>query len=135
MRQLLIILAPIISTLLFLGLVAYIVMSYFGKTEPPGFELAVLSSIFGGLLFSGGFFSNTFPGTEIQREVRRVGIMYLLATIGFVFLVVFLPMTRPEPTGLAYWVIFVVLAISMFGSAAVFAFATARLIRLIPQLW
>lgn len=137
MRTLTTILSPVVSILLFLGLIFYIVLAYFGKAEPPGFELAVVSSIFGGLLFSGAFIGRTSLKKEIQVEVRRIGILYLVATIGFIFLVLFLPMARikPEPTGIAYWVIFIVVALGMFGSALLFALATGRLIRIIPQLW
>jgi len=137
MRTLTFILSPVVSILLFVGLVLYIVLAYFGQADPPGFELAVVSSIFGGLLFSGAFLGGTSMSEETQREVRRIGILYLVATIGFIFLVLFLPMARikPEPTGVAYWAIFIVVAFGMFGSALFFAFATGRLIRIIPQLW
>jgi hypothetical protein len=135
MRTLTTILSPVVSVLLFLGLIFYIALAYFGKAEPPGFELAVVSSIFGGLLFSGAFIGKTSLSKEIQMEVRRIGILYLVATIGFIFLVLFLPMARIEPTGIAYWVIFIIVALGMFGSALLFALATGRLIRIIPQLW
>jgi len=130
-------LSPVVSLLLFIGLLFYIVLAYFGKAEPPGFELTVVSSILGGLLFSGAFIGRTSLSEEAQVEVRRIGILYLAATIGFLFLVLFLPMgrTEPEPTGVAFWVIFVVVALGMFGSALLFALATGRLIRIIPQLW
>ena len=35
--------------LLTLAIVVYIIAYYFGKAEPPGFELATISAIIGGL--------------------------------------------------------------------------------------
>ncbi len=119
---------------LFTGICTCIVLAYFGKSEPPGFELAVVSSIFGGLLLSGGLTGKTSLNTTMQKDIKQTGILYLVATIGFVFLVLFLPMARLNLQGIAYWVVFLILALSMFGAAWLFGKATARLIKLVFDL-
>lgn len=124
-----------VSIFLFVGICTYIALAYFGKSEPPGFELVVVSSIFGGLLISGGITGKASPNTTTQKNIKRTGILYLVATIGFVFLVLFLPMARLNLQGIAYWVVFLILALSMFGSAWFFGIATAKLIKIVFDLW
>ena len=124
-----------VSMFLFIGICTYIALAYFGKSEPPGFELAVVSSIFGGLLLSGGLTDKPFLSAKMRKDIKQIGILYLVATIGFVFLVLFLPMARLDLQGITYWVVFLILAFSMFGAAWLFAVATARLIKLVPDLW
>jgi uncharacterized membrane protein YjdF len=124
-----------VSMFLFIGICTYIALAYFGKSEPPGFELAVVSSIFGGLLLSGGLTNKAVLSAKMRTDIKQIGILYLVATIGFVFLVLFLPIARLDLQGITYWVVFLILALSMFGSAWLFSIATAKLIKLVPALW
>lgn len=127
---------PIIYALLYAGIMAYIVLYYVTKQEPPGFELATISGVIGGLLFSGAFIGGASQDSELQREVKRTGILYLVATIGFIFLALFLPMLEVEFTDMvAKWTVIIVVSLSLLASIIPFAWATAKLIALVPKLW
>ena len=127
---------PIIYTLLCVGIVAYIVLSYVAKQEPIGFELAIISSVIGGLLFSGAIAGTVSQNLELQKEVKRTGILYLVATIGFIFLALFWPMLKLEFTNIvAEWTVIIVIILSLLTSITPFAWATAKLATLIPKLW
>ena len=127
---------PIIYALLCIGIIAYIVLYYFTKQEPPGFELATISGVIGGLLFSGAFISGTSQNSELQGEVKRTGILYLVATIGFIFLALFWPMLKLEFTNIvAKWTVIIVIFLSLLASITPFAWATAKLAALVPKLW
>lgn len=129
------VLFPIIYVLLAIGILAYIPLCYFEKEEPPGFELAIVSAIIGGLLFSGGFAGTASRYSELQGKVKRIGLLYLVATIGFIFLALFVPMAKLEIQGIAYWTVFLVIVLSMLTSVLSFAWATAELVKLLPRLW
>jgi hypothetical protein len=127
---------PIIYVLLYGGIIAYIVLYYVAKQEPPGFELATISGVIGGLLFSGAFIGGASQTSELQREVKRTGILYLVATIGFIFLALFWPMLKLEFTNIvAKWTVIIVIFLSLIASITPFAWATAKLVTLVPKLW
>ena len=128
-----IILAPLVSVFLIAGVFVYIMLVYIGETEPPGFELALIPSILGGLLFSGVGTASLPP--QLQSQVKRIGILYLLATIGFILLILFLPAARLNLEGIAYCSVLSVLVFAIFESSFLFGIATFRLIYLTPELW
>ena len=131
---------PIIYMLLSIGIIAYIILYYVAKQEPPGFELATISGVIGGLLFSGAFAGrasqNSRAQRKLQKEVKRTGILYLVAAIGFIFLALFWPMLKLEFTNIvAEWTVIIVIFLSLLVSIIPFAWATAELAALIPKLW
>ena len=125
-----------IYMLLAIGILSYIPLAYFGTTEPPGFELAIVSAIIGGLLFSGRFSGMASEDAELVKKVRQIGILYLVATIAFVFLALFLQLAKVEfESIIANWTVILVNIVSMSVSVISFSWATAELAYIIPKLW
>jgi len=102
------------------------------ETALPIFELAKISAILGGLVLAGGFFT-TSP-QELKFKMRRIGALYLLATIAFVILGLALPIFAPLTEEMSYYLFFFILVIgSLIVSAVAFALATSGLTVLIPK--
>ena len=86
------------------GVAIYILQHFFGKTEPPSFELAIISAIIGGFALSSGFLEKVSSG--LQLTIRRIGTFYLGAAIAFVVFALVMPMAELETEGITYWVVF-----------------------------
>ncbi len=70
-----------VVTFLTMALVIYILES-FGKGEVPGFQLATISTIFGGFMLSSSVFGKA--ATDLKLRMRRIGAIYLIAAVAFV---------------------------------------------------
>lgn len=115
-----------------IGISLYIVLSY-TEGRVVGFELATISAIVGGLLLASGSISKDSRLSKFQGDIRRTGILYLAATISFVFIGLFLPLLKIP--GIAEWLGFVVVTIVLVPSLCFFGWATGDLVILLPQLW
>src|SRR3972149_989149 len=71
--------------LLAVAIIGYFFKYDFGKlgTEVPGFQLATVSAVIGGLLLAS---AGIALYAETQFTLRRVAVCYLLATVAFVVL-------------------------------------------------
>jgi hypothetical protein len=115
------------------GVAIYILQHFFGKTEPPSFELAIISAIIGGFALSSGFLEKVSSG--LQLTIRRIGTFYLGAAIAFVVFALVMPMAKLETEGITYWVVFLATSISMLAAIGFFAYATGFLIAKFPAIF
>ena len=112
-------------------IILYIVRNL-NNLEPPIFELAKICALIGGLILASGFF--TASSQDPKFEMRRVGALYLLASIAFVILGLSLPIYALETKGMSHYIFLVVTIASMIAGAVSFALATSWLIIIIPKL-
>jgi len=126
----------IVYFLLLIGLPLYIALAFFGKTEPPGLELAIVSAVIGGLLFSGGFPGIDSRNVKLAKKIRMVGLLYLVATIAFIFLALYLPLTQLKVEEIwVNWFVVIVFSISLLSYVITFAWATAALASILSEVW
>ena len=126
------------------AIVAYILVTYFGKIgEPPGFELATVSALIGGFILTSAFFGKASSG--LRLKLRRIGVSFLVATLAFVVFAICFPLIDKlpqelvfcnvnllvNPTVITVWVT----GISIGVGAASFAEGAVQLALVIPQLW
>ncbi len=119
--------------LLTLAIVVYIIAYYFGKAEPPGFELATISAIIGGfILTSAGLTSYAV----IQDRMKRTALFYLIGTIAFVVFGLFFPIVDTvQNIPIYYEIVLYTTAVSIGIGALSFSLGTVWLTFLIPKLW
>jgi hypothetical protein len=133
------ILGLILISLFNLGLAGYIVLSianYATNSKIPTFELATVSAIIGGLLFSSGFTGIIRVRPEIQNRVRRISLLYLVATLSFVFLTLYLTLAQVNYSDeLSKIIVLSANSVGILASLVSFSWANTELILLIPQLW
>ena len=123
----------IVVVVLTLAIVVYIITYYFGKAEPPGFELATVSAIIGGLILASAGLTSY---AVVQRRMKRTALFYLIATIAFVVFGLFFPiMDQFRSIPLYYQVIIYITASSIGIGALSFSLGTVGLALLIPHLW
>lgn len=126
-------LAPSLTVLVGFATLTYIISYFAGKAEPP-FELAKIAAIIGGFILAGGFFSASMP--DLGRELKRVGSLYLVATVSFVVFGLFLPISSQlQDKNLTYYIVLIPLIISLVIATTSFSCATAWLVRIFPKLW
>jgi hypothetical protein len=115
------------------AIIGYIITYYFGKTEPPGFELATISAIIGGfILASAGLASYA----AIQDRMRRTAFSYLIATVAFVVFALFFPVVdKLQNLPIYYNFVLITIAVSMGIGAVSFSVGTVWLAFLIPHFW
>lgn len=121
-------LSYLIAILFSFAIILFIIKTWLVmKDAQVGFNLAIISSVIGGLILASAFSSKE---TSIFRvPLRRIGLLYIIATISFVILGVSAPLL--ENYSFAPYIS----AISMVGGALSFAIATVLLIKEIPRLW
>jgi len=118
------------AILFMFAIVLYIVETNFGKDgEPVGFQLATISAIVGGLILASAFFDKASSDSGLRLNLRRIGVIYLVATIAFVVFGICFPIMDTLPY------ITYVTAVSMVAGAMSFAMGTVLLVREIPRLW
>ena len=66
---------------------AFYMIENFSQGHVPGFELATISTIFGGFMLSSSIFSNA--ASDLKLRMRRVGAIYLVAAVAFVIFHIF----------------------------------------------
>lgn len=116
------------------GVLMYI-LRYFppAETEPPTFELAIVSAVIGGFALSGGFLDKASAG--LQRNIKCIGALYLGAAIAFIVFALVIPMAAIVTSGAAYWIVYLANLISMFVAMLFFALATGWLIAKLPKIF
>ena len=119
--------------LLTVAIVIYIITYYFGKAEPPGFELATISAIIGGLILaSAGLTSYVY----IQDRMKHTALFYLIATIAFVVFSLFFPIADKVQSIPIYCdFVLIITAVSIGIGALSFSLGTVWLASLIPKFW
>ena len=124
-------------SLIFYFIVSILVTVYIAQNlkdlTPPIFELAKVCAIVGGLVLAGGFVANS--PRDLKFKMRRVGTLYLLATLSFVVLGLALPVHLLEVGGISQAIFTVVTFASMVSGIVSFALATSWLTMLLPKLW
>jgi membrane associated rhomboid family serine protease len=119
--------------LLTVAIIVYIITYYFGKAEPPGFELATISAIIGGLILASAGLASY---AEAQDRMKRTALFYLIATIAFVVFGLFFPIAdKFQNVPIYYDFILKITAISIGIGAVSFSIGTVWLAFLIPKLW
>ena len=69
-----------------LALVVYFI-KFLEKDQVPGFEMAIISAIFGGFMLSSSIYGSA--ATDLKLRMRRIGAMYLIAAVSFVIFSIF----------------------------------------------
>ena len=119
--------------LLTLAIVVYIITYYFGKAEPPGFELATISAIIGGLILASAGLTSY---VVVQDRMKHTALFYLIATIAFVVFGLFFPIAdKVENIPVYYEIVLYTTAVSIGIGALSFSLGTVWLASLIPKLW
>lgn len=122
-------LSYLVVILFMIAIILYIIESDFGKSgEPVGFQLAIISSILGGFILTSAFFDRASSGPSLRLELRRIGVLYLIATIAFVVYGICFPIIDKMPC------IPHITAIGMVVGAMSFAMGTVLLGYEIPRL-
>ena len=115
------------AILLMLAIVMYIIKTGFGTVgEPVGFQLATISAVIGGLLLASAAVSS--HASAIDR-MKRVGVLYLMATVSFVVFGICFPILDWNPV--MPWVA----GSGMVAGALSFAIATIWLTLTLPNIW
>ena len=119
--------------LLTLAFVVYIITYYFGRAEPPGFELATISAIIGGLILASAGLTSY---AVIQERMKRTAVFYLIATIAFVVFGLFFPIAdKLQNVPIYYDFVLKITAVSIGIGAMSFSLGTVWLAFLIPKFW
>ena len=119
--------------LLTLAIVVYIITYYFGKAEPPGFELATISAIIGGLILAS---AGLALYAQVQDRMKRTALFYLIATIAFVVFSLFFPIAdKVQSVPIYYDFVLKITAVSIGIGALSFSLGTVWLAFLIPKFW
>jgi len=119
--------------LLTVAIIAYIITYYFGKSEPPGFELATISAIIGGLMLASAGMASY---AVIQDRMQRTALFYLIATIAFVVFGLFFPIAdKLKNVPIYYNFALITTAVSIGVGALSFSLGTVWLAFLIPKFW
>ena len=116
-----------------IAIIVYIVTYYFGRAEPPGFELATISAIIGGFIHASAGLASY---AEVQDKMKRTALFYLIATIAFVVFALFFPtMDKLQNMPIYYDFVVKTTAVSICVGAVSFAIGTVLLALLIPKFW
>lgn len=114
------------------GIVLYIFETDFGReVGSSGFELATISAVIGGLILASGFLEKA--SNQLQFSLRRIGVLYLIATIFFIVYEISFPLIDNPliDNPIAIWVV----GISIASGALAFARATVLLVLVLRELW
>jgi hypothetical protein len=112
------------------AIVGYIVKVGFGQGgEPVGFQLATISAVIGGLILTSGFLDREPSKPDLAMSLRRIGVMYLVATLAFVVFGICFPLI-----GVSSYFAWVSV-IGMVIGAFTFAAGSVLLATKVPQLW
>jgi hypothetical protein len=123
-------LAYVVVVLFAIAIVGYIVKVGFVQTgEPVGFQLATISAVIGGLILTSGFLDREPSKPDLAMSLRRVGVMYLVATLAFV--VFGICFTLIGVSSYFMWVSLIGMVIGAFS----FAIGSVLLAAKVPQLW
>ena len=115
------------AILFMIAIIMYIVKTGFGTDgEPVGFQLATISAVIGGLLLASAAVSS--HASAIDR-MKRVGVLYLMATVSFVVFGICFPILDWNPV--MPWVA----GSGMVAGALSFAIATIWLTLTLPNIW
>jgi len=122
----------------FAGLVGYVALSIANFAERkafPAFELATISAVLGGFLFSSGFTGIAEQNVELKHRIRRIGLTYLISAISFIILTMFLALAQKDyPQAWVNGFVLVGNSIGLLGGIISFPWATAELVWIMPQL-
>lgn len=129
-RKLVYVLAYLVAVLFAAAILAYIIQTNFGKDGAPmGFQLATISAVIGGLVLTSGFLNRGSSKPDLALSLRRIGVIYLMATLAFVVFGICFPLI-----GVACPFVYAS-AIGMAVGALCFAMGSVLLAIKIPQLW
>ena len=116
-----------------IAIIVYIATYYFGKAEPPGFQLATISAIIGGFILASAGLSSY---DAVRDKMRRIAVFYLIATIAFVVFALFFPiMDKFQNMPIYYDFVVKTTAVSIVIGAVSFSIGTVWLALLIPKFW
>ncbi len=119
--------------LLALSVIVYIITHYFGKVEPPGFELATISAIIGGFILASAGLSSY---DSVRDRMKSTASFYLIATIAFVVFGLFFPIAdKLWDVPIYYDFVLIITAVSIGIGALSFSLGTVWLAFLIPKFW
>ena len=121
------------SPVLILGLFGYVLVTVpRGEYEP--FELAIVSALLGGFVLASGFISR--PADKLATGLKRVGVLYLVATIAFVVFGLYITLDKIATAGDSLSKLTqVIVPGSLYIGVPAFTWATASLVTLTPQIW
>lgn len=111
------------------AILGYIIHTNFGQDgEAVGFQLATVSAVIGGLTLAGGLLDRGEARPGLALGMRRIGTMYLVATLAFVVFGVCSPLMDVS------WTFMYASMIGMAFGAVFFAIGSVLLASKVPQL-
>ena len=113
-------------------LIAVYIARNLSDITPPLFDLAKICALLGGFVLAGGFFATS--SQDLKYEMRRIGALYLLATVAFVILGLSLPIYILKIEGAIHYIFVVLTIVSMVVGIVSFALATSWLTLVTPKL-
>ena len=123
----------ILVVLLAVSIITYVITYYFGKAEPPGFELATISAIIGGFILASAGLATYAP---VQDRMKRIGLSYLIATIAFlVFALFFGILDSIEDIPIYYQIVLYSSAVSIGVGAVSFSLGTVWIALSLSNFW
>lgn len=130
MRNLAYGLSYLVAVLFAVAIVGYIIKTNFGQDgEPVGFQLATIAAVIGGLVLASGFLNKGSSKPDLALSLRRIGTMYLVATLAFVVFGICFPLIEVS------WYFMYASAIGIVAGAFSFAMGSVLLAMKVPQLW
>jgi len=122
-------LSYVVAVLFSVAIVGYILTSFGEPGEPVGFQLATISAVIGGLILAGGMLGRGQPHPDSQLRLRRIGTLYLVATLAFVVFGICHPLM-----GVSGVFVFAAAAGMSVGALA-FGMGSVLLATEVPRLW
>ncbi|MBN2187545.1 MAG: hypothetical protein JW732_08910 [Dehalococcoidia bacterium] len=133
LKSLAYVLAYFVAVLFSVAIVLYIIKTNFGEGgEPVGLQLATISAVIGGLVLASGFLNKGSSKPDLPNlalRLRRIGIMYLVATLAFVVFGICFPLIEESSPFIH------ASAIGMVVGALSFAMGSVLLAMEVPRLW
>jgi hypothetical protein len=101
------------------GLLGYMVAGYTADNLQP-FDLAIADGVIGGFIFTATFSEKCTE--EARRKLRPISVFYLISTISFVVLGIFIPVDKMETKVLTGWLKWII-PVTFYLGAILFAVA------------
>ena len=116
------------------GVLLYIFLRI-AKTDAQPIEMAIVTALLGGITLAGGFIKD---GIEGVNQLRRIGAIYIFATIAFLVFGFYVTIDGALPGdrdvfmhNYMVWV----MGVTLYGGAIAFTLATTWLLVLLPKFF
>ena len=123
----------LLVTITFIGVAFYIILRAVKPDSQP-IEMALVTALLGSLALAGGFVNKGFA--NLAFHLRRIGALYLFATIAFLLFGFHLPIDALQnKSEIVVNYLTIVMGITMYTGAIAFTAATTWLLVLLPRFF